>query len=344
MSSRLKRRSFLAGMLAVPLATRARAKAGPLQALDADFRAGRYPGVDGMVIFQRGQMLFSASYPALRPTLQGTPGIYNYSDPDWHPLRQGLHTMQSITKTVLSALVGIALNQKHFGSVEQAVAPFFPDIRFESGLRLQDLLTMQAGLKWNEDVAYEDPLNDWAAMERSSDWLGYVLSKGSEARRFNYSSGVPMLIASMLTQVTGQSIQDYAHKELFAPLGIEHFLWKTTPGGLADCQGGLYLSTLDLARFGQLYLQKHPRLFPAAWIRESFQPRAVAEDWRYGYQWWLLPHPRRKGDWVPTALGFGGQRLFVLPRQELVAAFTGWNPGGKGALPLDRALEILTAL
>lgn len=336
------RRNFLAGMLALPVA--ARVKADPLGSLDADFRRGRYPGVDGMVILRRDQTLFSASYPAVRPALQGQPGIYNYTDPDWHPLHEGLHTMQSITKTVLSALVGIALAQRQFSSVEQPVAPFFPDVRFDPGLRLQDLLTMQAGLKWNEEVAYEDPLNDWAAMERSPDWLNYVLSRGSEPRRFNYSSGVPILLAAMLTQVTGQSVQSYAQKQLFEPLGIERYFWKTTPAGLADTQGGLYLSTLDLARFGRLYIQKHPRVFAASWIRESFQARALAEDWRYGYQWWLLPHPTLQGHFVPTALGFGGQRLFVLPRQDLVSAFTGWNPGGQGGLPLEKVLQILVAL
>lgn len=324
----VKRRAFLALLGSLPWVARARAASEPLLALDADFRRGLYPGVDGMVLLHRGETIFSAAYPVIRPTLEGTPGIYNYTDSQWHPVREGVHTLQSITKTVLSALVGIALARGEFKSVDQPVAPFFPAAEIDPSLSLQDLLTMQAGLAWTEE-------EDWPAMERSPDWLAYVLAKGREPKRFNYSSGVPILIASMLTRASNRSIADYAREHLFAPLGIEHFLWKKTPTGLADTQGGLYLSTADLAKFGQHCLGQD------SWMRESFQPRAVEEDWRYGYGWWLLPHPVVPGEWVPTALGYGGQRLFLLPRQQLVAAFTGWNPGGKNSLPYEKALQIL---
>ena len=339
----MRRRTFLGGLLGLPLAVNAWGNLDPILALDADFRQGRYPGVDGMVILHRGETVFSATYPPVKPTLLGTPGIYNYTDPEWHPLRDGLHTMQSISKTVLSALVGIALARGHLQSTAQKVAPFFPEARMDPKLTLQDLLTMQAGLVWNEEVAYEDPRNDWAAMERSPDWLAYVLSKGSESKRFNYSSGVPILIASILTRATGRSIPRYAETELFRPLGIERSFWKSSPTGLADTQGGLYLSTADLAKFGSLYLRKDPGLFHSSWIQDSFQPRVAADDWQYGYQWWLLPYPGRLGEFVPTALGYGGQRLFVLPQHEMVAAFTGWNPGGKDSLPVEKALQILLA-
>lgn len=297
-----------------------------------------------MVLLHRGETVFSATYPAVKPTLLGEPGMYNYTDPTWHPLIKDVHTMQSITKTVLSALVGIALKQGYLESVTQKVAPFFPQADLDSELTLEDLLTMQAGLAWNEDVAYEDPRNDWAAMERSQDWVKYVLSKGTEPRRFNYSSGVPMLIASILTQATGRSIESYSKTELFYPLGIRRFFWKNSPAGLADTQGGLYLSTADLAKFGALYLREDPEVFGRDWIGQSFQPRVAADDWQYGYQWWLLPYPGRAGEFVPTALGYGGQRLFVLPRDQMVAAFTGWNPGGKDSLPVEQALQILTRL
>lgn len=262
--------------------------------------------------------------------MQGAAGIYNYTDPEWHPVREGLHTLQSITKTVLAALVGIALSRGELESVHQSVAPFFPGAGLDPNLTLQELLTMQAGLSWNED-------EDWPAMERSPDWLAYVLAKGREHKRFNYSSGVPILTASLLEAATGQSILNYAREHLFRPSGIDRFLWKKSPTGLADTQGGLYLSTADLARFG------HRCLGQDAWMQESLQPRAAEEDWRYGYGWWLLPHPEHPGEFVPTALGYGGQRLFLLPRQGVVAAFTGWNPGGKGSLPVEKAVEILVA-
>ena len=287
-----------------------------------------------MVVLRGGEVLFSAAYPPVRPALEGVPGIYNYTDPDWHPLRDGLHTMQSVTKTVLSALVGIALKRGDLQSVEQPVAPFFASARIDPSLTIEHLLTMRAGLSWEEE-------KDWPAMEASPDWLAYVLARQPGQMNFNYSSGVPILMASLLTQVTGESIENYARKYLFGPLGIEHFLWKSSPNGLADTQGGLYLSTLDLAKFGWMYLRSEPGVFSQDWAQESFRPRALEEDWRYGFGWWLLPHPLTPGEWVPTALGYGGQRLFLLPRQNLVAAFTGWNPGGKNSLPYEKALQIL---
>ncbi len=323
----MNRRTFLAGLACLSCCARARASSEPLLALDAEFRRGTYPGVDGMVVLQQGETLFSAAYPVRQPTLEGEPGVYNYTDPEWHPVRGGVHTLQSITKTVLSALVGIALERGELRSVEMSVADYCPEARVD--LSLQDLLTMRAGIAWEEE-------QDWPAMEKSADWLAYVLAKGRDEKRFNYSSGVPMLLASLLTRATGQRLADYARVHLFEPLGIENFLWKNTPTGLADAQGGLYLSTADLARFGCHYLRKD------SWVHESFRPRARDEDWRYGYLWWLLPHPAIAGEWVPTALGYGGQRLFLLPRQQLVAAFTGWNPGGQNSLPFEKVLRILT--
>lgn len=334
----MDRRQFLGGMVGLSMLSSARATVEPLAALHADFESGRYPGVDSMVVLHRGRTVWSASYPAARPLLVGAAGPYNYSDPDWHPVRDGLHTMQSVTKSVLSALIGVALRRQDLQSVSQPVSPFFPEAPIDPELTLQDLLTMQTGLAWKEDLPYEDPANDWAAMERSSDWLAFVLAKsGGLPKRYNYSSGVPILMAAMLTRATGRSIESYAEEHLFRPLGIDNFFWKITPTGLADTQGGLYLSSADLARFGAHYLSQD------AWVRESIQPRALADDWRYGYQWWLLPHPHLAGQLVPTALGYGGQRLFVFPQHELVAAFTGWNPGGKGSLPIEQALNILVS-
>ena len=212
-------------------------------------------------------------------------------------------------------------------------------------LTVKHLLTMQAGIDWNEDGPYEQAGNDWAAMERSSDWLDFVLTKPRTSKpgeRFNYNSGVPMILAEVLRKATGEPVEDYARQHLFTPLGIDSFYWKKSPTGLPDAQGGLYLKSTDLARFGALYARGGDNLFPTGWVEDSVRPGPTADagNWKFGYQWWLLP-----GDngYVMTALGYGGQRLFVLPKHELVVVMNGWNLFGASSLSTNDFLERILA-
>ena len=142
-------------------------------------------------------------------------------------------------------------------------------------------------------------------------------------------------------------MDQYAAEHLFAPLGIERTFWKKSPTGLADTQGGLYLSARDLARLGQLYLQdgvwQGRRLLPEGWVSRSMTPVAEEGDWKYGYQWWLLPYPSaappQTVNYAYAALGYGGQRLLVVPEYDMVAVLTGWNLPGKPSMTVDQALR-----
>src|SRR5262249_2586092 len=130
-------------------------------------------------------------------------------------------------------------------------------------------------------------------------------------------------------KATGKPADEYAKEHLFTPLGIEYY-WKRTPKGLADTEGGLYLKPRDLAKLGDLYMHdgvwRGARVLPAGWAAESTQPRVKAEEkYGYGYQWWVMPEASISGEKAYAARGYGGQFLFVVPRIELIAVFTGWN-------------------
>lgn len=320
-----------------------------LAALDREFSTGTHGQVTGLLVTRHGRVVFERQYThdfdRLFDGRDPVRGPYNYYDPDWHPYYRhgGLHTMQSVSKSVTSALVGIAIDRGELPPVETKVMPLFasfrqppPDPRRDA-MTLQHVLTMTTGIRWDEStVTYTDPANSCAGMERSHDWIQFVLDQpmaDAPGTRFEYNSGATELLSQLIKQGTGTHAHEYAAKHLFAPLGITDSYWKTTPTGLADTEGGLYLTARDLAKIGYLYLHdgvwEGRRLLPEGWVTTSTTPLidtrpGQARSRKYGYQWWVLP-TRDGGATAYAALGYGGQRLIVVPDRQIVAVVTGWN-------------------
>jgi CubicO group peptidase (beta-lactamase class C family) len=304
--------------------------------------SGEYGLVDSVLITRSGVIVFEKSYSHDYETLlnEGAErhperGAYDYHDPDWHPYYSGtsLHSLQSITKSVTSALIGVAIEQGHIDDTGTALRDSLADRRVDERMTILHLLTMTSGIAWNEDTPYDDPKNDWAALERSENWLDYILTRPLSEQpgaKFSYNSGVPILLGEALYKATGMQADQYAAQYLFEPLGIKNYFWKQTPCGRPDTQGGLYLSPRDLAKIGYLYSRDGvwdgQRLLPKGWVAQSMEPAVDADGWKYGYQWWLLPYQRKgKNHLAWTCLGYGGQRMFVLQEYDLVAVFTAWN-------------------
>jgi len=320
-----------------------------LAALDAEFASGSRGYVDALLVIKRGQVAidrqYSHDYEAMFAGKDPVRGPYNYYDPDWHPWyrKSDLHTLQSVTKSITSALIGIAIGRGEIPGVEVPILKYFDASKVANlddrkrRIVLRDLLTMTAGLKWDEDsVPYTDKANSCAAMEASADWARYVIDQPMEhdpGRAFRYSSGVSELLAQILLKATGRQADAYAAERLFKPLGIERYYWKHTPTDLPDTEGGLYLTRADLARFGTLYLHdgvwEGKRILPEGWVAETMRPRVdpglkEIPAARYGYQWWLVPWGK-EGRSAWTCWGYGGQFLFVVPERDLIAVFNGWN-------------------
>jgi Beta-lactamase len=327
--------------------------AAPLASLDADITSAKFPLVDSLLVMRCGEVVFDRRYAhdyaatygkeahTKGPLNARLTGRYNYFDPAWHPYYRGTdeHTMQSVSKTVTSAIIGIAMTRGDFKApLSTPVLHYFDESKVRNvdarkrRMTLRDLLTMTSGLDWNEDLPYDDPDNPSDLMEAADDWVQFVIDrpmKEEPGAVFAYSSGATELLAYIFKRETGADIEQYAHTHLFGPLGIRHYFWKRTPLGVVDTEGGLYLRAEDLAKIGLLYLNdgrwNGRRLMSSDWIKESLTPRIDADEgFKYGYQWWLLPHgePARLA-WA--ARGMGGQRLLVFPEDHLIVVSTAWH-------------------
>jgi len=323
-----------------------------LAGLDADMTSGKYPLVDSFALFRCGVDVFERTYShdygtlytkeakARGPLNARLTGWYNYFDPAWHPYFHGtdLHSMQSVSKTVSSITVGIAVTRGDFkAGLDTPLLEYFNVAKVKNlderkrRITLRHVLTMTTGLDWNEEVAYDDPKNDADLMEATDDWVQYVIDRpmaNEPGKVFNYSSGVSELLAYIFEKETGQDIEEYAQAHLFGPLGMDHF-WKRSPLGVVDTEGGLFLRTTDLAKVGYLYLSDGmwdgKQIVSKDWVKQSQGPFIEAEEgFKYGYKWWLLPRTDRPG-YVSMARGFGGQRLMIFPDENMIAVFTGWD-------------------
>jgi CubicO group peptidase (beta-lactamase class C family) len=259
----------------------------------------------------------------------------------------GLLPVNSCTKSILSALVGIAMDKGYLPSPDTPASVFYPSLRQDPDERkqqitLRHLLNMTAGFRWQEFGG----IQSFPAMVRTDDWIGFVLRQPMAfvpGERFVYSSGVSQLLAGILAQAIDMTIPQFAEQYLFGPLGIGHYEWKTDPRGIATGGFGLQLAAWDMLKFGQLYLQHglwdDTPIVPPAYVRESVQPDiAVAPPERgyYGWHWWAdeiavpnkIPVPNKAGTGHSPSIsyfyarGFGGQFIFVLPAWDAVVVFT----------------------
>ena len=343
-----------------------------LATLDSDLASGKYSLVDSFQVFRCGTEVYNRRYShdyaklywkearTKGPLNARLSGRYNYFDPAWHPYYRGtdLHTMQSISKTVTSAIIGVAITRGDFkAGLHTPVLSYFDVGKVKNvddrkrRMTLQDVLTMTAGLEWIEDVPYDDPRSDSSLMEATDDWVQYVIDKPMAEEPgavFNYSSGATELLAYIFHKETGQDIDAYGEEYLFEPLGIKHY-WKRTYNGVVDTEGGLYLSGADLAKIGYLYLNDGvwdgKRFISEAWVRQSLTP-AIDTGWqglKYGFQWWLQPSKDGK-EYIWHGIGFGGQRLMVFPSEQLIATFTGWDILKDPAVDSELANRLLPAV
>lgn len=253
------------------------------------------------------------------------------------------HDLRSITKSVTSLLVGIALGEGKFPPLDSAVIDFFPEY---SELRTPDkaritfrhLLTMSDGLVWDEDKLWNDRANNERLLLEAKDPYRYALQQPvalPPGTLFNYSGGATSLLGAALAKAVGRKVDVYAKEKLFEPLGIVDFEWLpfvNNPDPAAF--GGLRLRPRDLAKIGQILLTdgvwNGKRVLPEGWVAEATKPRLNTDGslFYYGYQWWLGRSLLRGRDlsWV-GGFGNGGQRLYVVPALELVVVINAAHHG-----------------
>jgi Beta-lactamase len=329
-----------------------------LERFDADIAGGKYTMTDSFRVFRCGTEVFAREYQhdyvkiyakevkTRGPLNARLTGRYNYFDTRWHPFYQGtgLHTMQSVSKTVTSIVFGVAITRGDFkASLNSPVLKYFDLAKVKhlddrkSRLTIENLLTMTSGMN-TEELYYppdsDAPENDFIHMEAADDWVQYAINEPiveEPGRNFVYSSAASVLLAYIFQKETGQDIDNYAEKHLFAPLGIKHY-WKRDYVGTVDTEGGLYLHDEDLAKLGFLYLNhgmwEGEQIVSEDWVKQSVAPHVpmpyTVEGGRlyWGFNWWLIP---LSGNFVWMASGLGGQTLLIFPQQNLIVVFTGWD-------------------
>jgi len=267
------------------------------------------------------------------------------------------HNTYSVTKSVMSVLVGIAIGEGLISSVDQTLAELLPanGATMAPGVgavTLRQLLTMTGGITAERSPAYA-PDADWTAVT-----LATPLAQPA-GTRFEYSDLGADLISAILVQATGRSVLEFAREKLFDPMGIDTepaaqpfvpeadvgaydatpgFGWATDPKGLNRGGAGLKITAPDMIALGTLYLHQGKwngqQLVPTEWVRESTSRRFATDEWvgGYGCFWWL---PRLDEHPGFAALGYAGQLIEVVPDLNLVVAVSCSNPPPDGHKPFD---------
>jgi len=291
---------------------------------------GKYKDIHSLLIVKDGKLVLE-EYFAAEGKIAGPFVNQIYRD--------RVQMLASVTKSVNSALIGIALEQGFIKDLDVPAFEFFPEykdiiINRKERVLLKHLLTMSAGFHWNELVIpYSNSQNDAMVMHRSNDLIGYCLKKSmvnEPGERFVYHSGLSVILGEIIKRTVGIPGDKFAEKNLFNPLGISAYKWPTTPDGLLKTGGGLALRPRDMAKFGQLYLNtgkwNGEQIVLEKWVKESTQHHIKTTSGAYGYQWWMRSF-ENNNETIESfyAIGNAGQFIFVFPELELIVVSTAQN-------------------
>lgn len=332
-----------------------------IDSIVTDINAGEYGLIDAFMVIRHGKVVadyrFVQDYESIMVQYDTTNYNYNYDHVDWHPYLKGtdLHSLQSVTKSVTSAALGIAIDEGYIDGVTVDAMSFYSDYRFDrtdslrNMMTLEDMLTMRAGIKWNTAGGYTSSTHSTIILEGSIEWIQYVLDQPMDVKpgtTFLYNDGVSVLIGKAVRVATGMRLDEWARERLFNPIGIDEFFWKISPDGEADTEGGLYLKTEDLARFGYLFLRNGvwngEQIVSEEWVKASTSP-VVSDVGRgssigYGYQWWV-PLQEDGRSIIFAGNGYGGQFVLVAPDYDIVVVFNGWQIHDRANKSSYRALQ-----
>jgi CubicO group peptidase (beta-lactamase class C family) len=323
--------------------------AARLSALTASVRGWPELGVHAILIERSGRLVYEEYFEGFDQRWGESLGRVSMT-------RESLHDLRSVTKSVVSALVGIALETGTIKTLEEPVIgwfPEYPDLNTAERRRvtLAHVIGMTSGLEWNEDIPYTDPRNDEIRMTRDADPLRYALSRPfvhEPGAEFNYNGGSTQVLAAVLARATKSPLRDYVRRVLFEPLGITQFEWLGDVAGLPNAASGLRLRPRDLAKFGSLYLHagrwNGKQVIPADWVERStrrhftFRARTGPDtggEFGYSYFWWYNCVPTAGGlIEVRAAVGNGQQRVFVIPGLDMVVTVLAGRYNDPGASTL----------
>jgi CubicO group peptidase (beta-lactamase class C family) len=284
--------------------------------LDADART--LPRLHSLLVSRGGELIFERYYNGARP--------------------DRLANIKSASKSIISALVGIAIDRRLIPGVGTPVATYFPELARDPDPRkraitIEHLLTMRPGLEGTSNRNY-------GAWVTSRNWVQHVLGRpmfAAPGEMMEYSTGNTHLLSAILTKASGRSTWQFANEVLARPLGFSLAPWPRDPQGIYFGGNDMLMTPRQMVAFGELYLKKGKHIVPADWVRRSCEGRVRTRrpgppgfyadrggfdplrDRKYGYLWWVY---EIRGYETCFAWGYGGQYIFTVPDLDLVIVTT----------------------
>ena len=310
-----------------------------LAALTAEIENNNIRNVHAVIVEHAGRLVYEQYFSGLDERWGRSMG-----DISFH--YDSLHDLRSVTKSVTTALLGIALGDDYQNAIDEPIVNYFEDLEGKFGAGVEDItlrhvLTMTAGLEWNEiDVPYTE--NDELRLNDAPDPISMVLGRPVRdpvGSRWNYNGGLTQVLAGLIHRKTGKHIDKFAEETLFGPLGITSYEWlgstAWSPEKFPSAASGLRMRTRDLAKFGSLFLHKGvwkgQQIIRAEWVKLSTQrhvqniPLVLDGTIGYGFMWYAGRITGNDGYHVIGAAGKGDQRIFIVPEKEIVVTVFAGN-------------------
>jgi CubicO group peptidase (beta-lactamase class C family) len=271
---------------------------------------------------------------------------YLVTEAYFHPYtRDTKMHIQSVTKSVISILVGRAISDGLIKSADEKLVDFYQNRVFENQNQEKDAILLKHLLSMSSGLACSEILSSGPQMEQSSGWVQFVLDSSlanKPGKVFGYCNGNAHLLSAILEKGTGMSTREYANQVLFEPLGIPtvgESDWAGDPQNITNGGWGLHLRPIDMAKLGFLYLNQGQwdgqQIVPAEWVAESITQHIQKDDGNgYGYLWTVYPESDHY-----AALGLGGQQIHVYPSRNLIVVVTAALEAFAGTPAIDSMLN-----
>lgn len=236
--------------------------------------------------------------------------------------------LNSASKSVTSAIIGIAIDKGYIESVDVPISDYFPQVLDDDDpywrqITIRHLLTHTSGISTTDDAL-------WDTWRSADNWIDYILDLpivSEPGSTFSYSTGNTHLLCAIVQQATGMTVYDFGKQYLFDPVGMDSVRIDTDPQGISDGGNNIWMTPYDMTKFGLLYrnggVWEGQQIVPAEWVEQStsvqFERPSGSAD--YGYQWWVRTFGEQQYA-AYFAQGHAGQYIFVVPELELIVTFT----------------------
>jgi len=306
-----------------------------LSAMETAIHNGDFKKIGSVLVARHGQLVYEKYFEGDASTLRDT---------------------RSATKSITSALIGLAIQEKKLSGVDAKILSLLPEHRRalenpdprKEAISVEDLLTMSSPLEcddWNDASRGNEErmylIEDWGQFIlnlpiRGRMRTGEAQDKPKYGRYFSYCTGGVFLLSEVLSSTTGRRTDLYAQDKLFTPLGVTSTTWVYSPLGIPQTGGGLRLSSLDLLKIAQLYLNggtwNGKRIINSDWIKQSTEPHAqISDEQEYGYLWWLQSFKAGDNSYPAFLMsGNGGNKVLCFPSLDTAVVLTSTNYNTKG--------------